>query len=299
LAPLFQLKGWLMHQLADNIPAPASGLIAGMLLGDKTSIPLEWLDAFKVTGLSHIVAVSGYNVSILIGVLASSYRWLGRRRLLPPLLILLIAFALITGGGSSVWRAALMAIILLVGQRLGRQYDARTALWLSAAVLAFINPLVVIADVGFQLSVLATAGIIYGVSLVQFFASDRYRDNPLLLSAAVSFCSIVATLPVIMFQFGQVSSLALPVNIVVVPLVPVLMLLGTLSLLPLIGGGAGLVVGFLVRLLMQGLLWVARWPFAQRQYNLSLMELAAALIVLIVFAWLGNRCWQLSRRVNL
>jgi competence protein ComEC len=270
-----------------------------MLVGDKAGIPSHWLDAFTVSGLSHIVAVSCYNVSIIIGVLAGGYRWFGRRRLLLPLLGLLVAFALLTGGSSSVWRAALMAMLLLVGQYLGRQYDARTALWLSAAILALINPLVVIADVGFQLSVLATAGIIYGVPLYQFLVPERFRDNPLLLSAAVSLCAIVATAPVIMYQFGQVSLVALPTNIVVVPFVPVLMMFGVLSMLPLIGNGAGWVAGLLVEYLMNTLLWVAQLPFAQRPLRLTLIELFAVLGVLMLFAWLGNRCWQLSRRVNL
>lgn len=230
LAKLFALKKILIGMLDSLYPQPASSFLEGILFGYRSSIPNELILDFRKTGLSHIIALSGYNVVILIAFVSAFLSFLPRRFFGITCIAFIIVFVLFVGGGASVARAAFMGCMSVLSKIFGRKYSAKRVLALAGSIMTFFDPLIILYDVGFQLSFAATAGIL--------LFSEKWREKLEFLpnvfgikdSLVTTFASQVFTLPIIMFYFKGVSLIAPLANIVVLPFIPVLMLGGFLSL---------------------------------------------------------------------
>ena len=245
-------------------PVPAA-LLSGILIGQRDGLPEPTLEDFRRTGTIHVLALSGYNVSVLVGVLV---RALGRR---PSVLILSLApiagFVLLVGAGASVVRAALMGGLLLLAQALGRPQEAFYAMAISAAVMLAENPWLARHDLGFVLSFAATAGILAWEPAIR----HRLGWLPRLLRSpvAVTIAASLPTAPIIAASFGTVSLVSPLANLAVVPLVPWLMLGGLLAYLaslvawPLAAPVAG-VTEAVAGGVLAAVHWFAGWPWASR-----------------------------------
>jgi competence protein ComEC len=224
-------RGWLLHGLNQLVPEPEAALAAGIVLGVRSGIAPAINDAFASAGLTHVVAISGWNIAIVAALAAAAARPLSRlpagRWLAATVAALAVAaYVLLTGASPSVVRAALMAGALLMARLEGSRSHAMSALMLAALVMVLAAPGVVW-DVGFQLSALATAGLIW-------FAAGferRLARWPSLIRepVALTLAAQVTTLPVILLNFERLSLIAPVANVVVVPLVPVVMLTGALA----------------------------------------------------------------------
>jgi len=220
-------RSWLLSGLTQMVPEPEAALGAGILLGVRTSIPPEVADAFAVAGLTHVVAISGWNIAIVAAIVATLARPLERQRggrwLAPTVAGITIAgYVLLTGASPSVVRAALMAGAMVVARLGGSRAHAASALGLAAAVMLVAAP-AVLWDVGFQLSALATLGLILFAAPIE----GRLAGWPSWLRepVALTLAAQLATLPVVVGSFGRLSLVAPAANVVVVPLVPLVMLL--------------------------------------------------------------------------
>lgn len=218
---LLKLKNFVRRKVASLWPEPAGSLMAGLIYGDKSGLPKRLSDDFRRTGLSHIIAVSGYNVSVVAGFLLALLITAGfyRRQALIVALLGVFVFVLFVGASASAVRAGIMGSIILIGQYLGRPSRAIPALVFAAALMVALNPLILIWDAGFQLSCLATAGIILAPK----------TKKKWLEPAITTLAATVATLPLVLMQFGRLSVVSLPVNLMVIWLIPWLMLLGFVS----------------------------------------------------------------------
>ncbi len=219
LGYIFALKNIVAGKVAVLWPEPQSSLIGGLLYGERATMPKSITDNFSRVGLSHIVAVSGYNITIIAAALMTLLILAGfyRRQALWVALFCIIIFVIFTGASASAVRAGIMGSVVLLGQYFGRPSRASPALIFAATLMVLVNPYVLIWDVGFQLSFAATAGILFlanGDSVVK-----------------TTFSAIVATLPLILYHFGRLSVVALPVNLFVLWLIPYIMLFGFLSLI--------------------------------------------------------------------
>ena len=230
--PLVALSRWkesLGLALSRSLPEPEAALAQGILLGVRASIPADLQDALARTGTSHIVAISGFNVAIIAGLsLRLGRRWLGLRSATAAALVSIAVFAAFVGPQPSVVRAALMGGLVVLASYFGRPSDAGTALALVAAAMALHDPQV-LWDISFQLSFLATAGLVAFAPALQGWLARLPRlisDN-----LAVTLAAQIATLPISVVNFGQVSFLAPPVNLVVLPLVGPIMLFSALAAL--------------------------------------------------------------------
>ena len=255
-------RNWLLGGLNEMVPEPEAALGAGILLGVRSSIAPEVADAFAVAGLTHVVAISGWNIAIVAAIIGALLRPLQERRgghwLAPSAAAATIAaYVVLTGASPSVVRAALMAGAMMVARFGGSRAHAASALGLAAMVMLIAAPSV-LWDVGFQLSALATAGLIlFGGSIEGRLAGwPAWLREPIALTLAAQ----LTTLPVVIGSFGRLSLVAPLANVVVVPLVPLVMLLcaiaaplgaiaSTLQLAPLtdgvrwgVGGGAWLLL---------------------------------------------------------
>jgi competence protein ComEC len=220
-------RRWLLGGLNQMVPEPEAALGAGILLGVRSSIAPEIADAFAVAGLTHVVAISGWNIAIVAAIVGTLARPLEQRRggrwLAPAAAGATIAgYVVLTGASPSVVRAALMAGAMVIARLGGSRAHAASALALAALTMLLAAPSV-LWDVGFQLSALATAGLILFAGSIEARMAGwpAWLREPMALTLAAQ----LTTLPVVVSTFGRLSLVAPAANVVVVPLVPLVMLL--------------------------------------------------------------------------
>jgi competence protein ComEC len=221
--------------LATALPEPEAGLAAGILVGLRDEVDRRVAAAFTTAGVSHVVAISGWNIAIVAAAAASMLRRTSRRRRSVAIVLAIVAYTAFAGASPSVVRAAAMAAVVLVARESGRPGRAAAALGAGVAILLVADPGLV-ADAGFQLSVLATAGLLAWATPLRD-ALDRRLGGRLpgwlVETLALSLAAQLATLPVVLAAFGRLSLIAPVANLAVAPLVPPTMALGAVAL----GGG--------------------------------------------------------------
>jgi competence protein ComEC len=242
LAALYRLRERLLALTYQFYPDPEASLLAGILLGIESGISPDVKKAFQDSGTAHIIAISGFNIAILSALFATLFsRLLGRWRGAITALACIAVYTLLVGAGASVVRAALMGGLTLFAVQLGRRQDGFNTLAIVALIMALLNPNV-LWDVGFQLSFLATLGLVlYAGALSQGFVSLAGRRLPPVsvqkLARPVSeyvlftLAASLTTLPVILYHFGRLSLVSLIANPAILPAQPPLMVLGGISLL--------------------------------------------------------------------
>ncbi|TMB82410.1 MAG: DUF4131 domain-containing protein [Chloroflexi bacterium] len=235
-----RLRGALVDGLNTIVPEPEASLGAGILLGVRTSIDPAVSAAFATAGLTHVVAISGWNIAIVGALIArllgGMRRRAGGRMLVEPITALAIGgYVVLVGSSPSVIRAALMAGALMLGRLAGSRAHAASALMLAALAMVLVAPSV-LWDVGFQLSLLATAGLIaFGAPIERRLQGwPGWLREPVALTLAAQ----LATLPVILATFERVSLVAPLANVVVVPLVPLVMLASAMAAVAGVVGAA-------------------------------------------------------------
>src|SRR3989339_608483 len=187
-------------------------------------------------GITHIVAISGYNISVVSKILMSLLLLIGLnlRRAFWFAIFGIILFVIFTGASASVVRAGVMGVIVLLASQMGRLSRIGNVLVFTAALMLLFNPFVLVWDAGFQLSFLSTIGLIYLEPILNshFVAEDK---NEILKNITENFITtisaIIVTLPLILFQFGRLSLVAPIANLLIVWLVPYLMLLGFIAII--------------------------------------------------------------------
>lgn len=275
LAWFYHLRVTLATLLAQLLPQPEAALLIAVLLGLRTPELKPYATYFSVTGTAHLIASSGFKVTILAGLVANSAKWLqkipdrkNRRRgdgsltvlsrfdwgaWLPTLAVLLgiACYTILSGAGAAAIRAGVMGALIVIAPRLGRTYNVYSALAFAALLMSIINPFV-LWDVGFQLSFLGTLGIVLFTPHVQhWFASIERLPFGQVISEniAVTLSAQVATLPIVAITFQNISLIGLLTNVLTVPLLATLILLGTFVCL----------AGFILAPLATLLAWVV-WP---------------------------------------
>jgi len=216
--------------------------------GDKRKITDDLKEKLNVAGVRHITAISGLHVAILTSILMTILISVGfwRQQAFWFSIILITLFIVMTGFQSSAVRAGIMGGIFLLGQYSGRMGVSSRLIVIAAALMLTHNPLLLKLDVGFQLSFLAMIGIIYLMPVFQGW----FRKIPTMFQLrdvlAMSLSAQVFTLPILIYNFGYLSLVAPITNILIIPLLPFIMLLGFIS-------------GF-IGIIFQPLGWVLSWP---------------------------------------
>jgi len=225
--------------LGSALPEPAASLAVGILLGDDRGIPRPLDDAFQVTGTTHVIAISGSNIALLVAVLAASLgRVLGRRRAAPATIAAVGLYAVLVGADPAVVRAAIMGGVLVLGDVLGRPTHAPTALLAAAWAMTAWRP-AVLHDLGFQLSFAATAGLVAyarpltttvdGLLAAHGLARGRTALRALQEPLLVTCAAQATTWPIVALHTGRLSIVSLVANLLIVPVQPLVMALGGLT----------------------------------------------------------------------
>ncbi|HEX5039258.1 MAG TPA: DNA internalization-related competence protein ComEC/Rec2 [Candidatus Limnocylindria bacterium] len=227
------VRAALLRGLNHLVPEPEAALGAGFLLGVRASIAAEINAAFATAGLTHVVAISGWNIAIVAAIVTALLSPLRRRRggrWATPLTAAAVVggYVVLTGASPSVVRAALMAGAMLVGRLGGSRAHAPSALALAALAMLLVAP-PVLWDVGFQLSLLATAGLVwFGAPIEARLAGwPGWIREPVALTLAAQ----LTTLPIILVNFERLSLVAPIANVLVVPFVPIAMLFSAIAAL--------------------------------------------------------------------
>ncbi len=224
--------------LTVTLPEPEAGLAAGILIGLRDRVDRDVAAAFTIAGVSHVVAISGWNIAIVAAAIAAVAGGLGRRRRALVTVVAITAYIAFAGASPSVLRAGAMAGVVLLARETGRAGYASAALGWAVVVLLLVDPGLV-ADAGFQLSTVATAGLIaWATPLTERLGRAGGGRLPRWLaeSLGVSLAAQAATLPIVLASFGRLAVIAPAVNLLVVPLVAPAMAAGLIALL------AGIVV---------------------------------------------------------
>lgn len=231
-SPLQQAAGRIragLRQAVAPLPPNQQGLLPGLVVGDRSQMPARLAEDFRVTGLTHLTAVSGTNVSIVLVTVLGLARLLGLGARAPPLLAGcgVLAFAVLARPSPSVLRATVMGLIAVVALATGRQRHALPALCAAVTGLVLFQPGLA-RSYGFTLSVLATVGLIV---LVPGWSDRVGRRVPrrLVQALAVPAAAQLACLPVIVMLAGRVSLVAVPANVLAAPAVAPATVLGVLA----------------------------------------------------------------------
>jgi competence protein ComEC len=288
---LEDLRRGAAEALARVLPEPEAGLAAGILIGLRDRVDRDLAAAFTTAGVSHVVAISGWNIAIVAAAVAAMAGGLGRRRRSVVTIVAIVAYVAFAGGSPSVVRAALMAGVVLLARESGRAGRATAALGWAATLLLISDP-GLIADAGFQLSSLATAGLIaWATPLTAWLARLGRGRLPgwLAESLGVSLAAQAATLPIILVSFGRLAILSPLVNLFVVPLVAPAMAVGIVALIGgalVVGGvpaGLGAVLAapawVILRVLVAVVEAAAGLPFASISLGPPLDAIAATVVV--------------------
>lgn len=235
---LFKVRGYFEESINKTFSEPESSFLSGLLLGIKRNLP-EWLtEDLKKSGTTHLIALSGFNITVIIvGLRLILSRKSAKLSFYVPLLAI-FGFVVMTGSQSSVVRAGIMGAMMLLAHRVGRQSSASMAIILTAAAMILINPYILRFDIGFQLSFLAFMGIIYIAPLIKELLPFKNEMVKEILSMTLG--AQVMAYPILMYYFGSFSVVSVLVNFIVLPFIPIVMLLGFVSVvLSMIWAGFG------------------------------------------------------------
>lgn len=217
---LLNFKNKLVGVINEELSPRAAALASGILLGDKTNFDADFKEAMKRSGTTHIVALSGFNISILVGALALVVVGFKRRTRIFLYFFVITTFTLMVGAEPSIVRAAIMGGIFLLGKELGRDITPAYALSFAGLVMLVWNPLIIY-SVGFQLSFLSFMGIVY---IAPAIAGTLGFGGGVVSRLAVETVSAqLAVLPLIINYFGTFSVMSFFANILILGTVPISM----------------------------------------------------------------------------
>ena len=222
---LFKIKNNFIEQINKILPEPESGLLSGLLVAGKGTLPKNLLDQFSQAGIIHIVVLSGFNITII----AEFIRKVFRSR--TAALLGIILFVVMTGAQASIVRAAIMASIVIWGKLIGRGYSASRALVFAAFLMILINPKIMVFDRSFQLSFLATLGLIYFMKPINaklHWITERWKIRE---TVSQTLATQMAVFPLLLASTDTFSPLFLPANVLTLLAVPYTMLVGFLAIL--------------------------------------------------------------------
>ena len=223
---LYTAKDKFLEKINYSIKQPESLFMGGLILGDKASFSQALRQSFVNTGTIHIVALSGYNVTIVAEWIMKLFSFLPMKFGISVGILSIILFIFMTGGSTTAIRAGVMATLALIARATGRNYDVARALILAGVVMVLFNPLILVYDVSFQLSFIATVAVIFLAPKIEKYFTWVTKKFELRDIISVTCAAYIFVLPFILYKMGTLSLVALPANALILPFIPFTMGLG-------------------------------------------------------------------------
>ncbi len=226
---LFAFKNEFIENIGTLIPEPHAALLGGLVVGGKQSLGKELLDDFRTVGVIHIVVLSGYNITIIALFIEWLLSKLKKNARLIFAAVAMMLFAVMVGASATVIRATVMALLVLLARGTGRIYQVTRALLVAGVIMLLHNPKVLVFDTSFQLSFLATVGLIYVSPLIEQkvrWVTLRWHVREIVVA---TISTQVFVLPFLLYKTGMLSVVSLPVNLLILSAIPLTMLFGFLA----------------------------------------------------------------------
>jgi competence protein ComEC len=288
--------------MRNSLPEPVASFGLGLLMGQRTSLPESVLNSLSIVGLTHIIAVSGYNLTIIIDKVRRRMSKYSKYQSVVISGMLMFVFVLMTGFSASIVRASLVSSLGLLTWYYGHNIKPLVLLTLTAALTAGYYPLYLWSDVGWWLSFLAFFGVLVIAPLIIKLWEQKGRKLNTVNSIIIeSLCAQIMTAPLIMLVFQRFSLIGIVSNVLTIPLVPLAMLLTLISgvagmIIPVLSG----IVGWPAKVLLTYMLDLAQVmsgaPNAEVKQSLPLAGLVAMYAVVVSFTlWL----WRRTRKLDI
>lgn len=290
-------KEKLKQSVFSLLPSPQNHILIALIIGDQGSLSEDFKNKLNISSLRHIVAVSGFHVVILSSVSMSLFLSLGFRKKLALYLSLLFIFlfVLVTGLQVSAIRAAIMGSLSCIAPLLGRKSQSIRSIFIAAMALLSLNPFLIFYDIGFQLSFLAAMGIIYLSSSFNKWLKlipNQYLDMREILATTLS--AQIFTMPILVYNFGQLSLAAPLANILALPVITWAMVAGfVFAIIALILPVFGLILSFIPYFLITYFIKIVEIfsnpLFSQKFINIHWFWIFASYFILFPTAWHFNK----------
>jgi competence protein ComEC len=284
-----QVSDWFASRIKQVISEPEASLGVGYLVGQRSALPVD-LDAALVTaGLTHIVVASGYNLTILVRLTRRLFARISKYFSTFVAFVMIASFIAVTGVSPSMSRAGLVTGLSLLAWYYGRKFHPLVLLPFSAAITVVIVPSYAWGDVGWLLSFTAFGGVMVLAPLMQEYFFGKKKANAIRQIGGETIAAHIATLPVLLCIFGQLSNIAVPANLLILPFVPLAMFLVFVAG---VGAGFGSWIGMPAEWLLHYMTTTARYlaalPGSQSQIHISVLGCVGMYVVIVIFcvyAW--------------
>ncbi len=284
-ARLAVLKNKIEDQVNNNLHEPQSGLARGILVGSRDWLTKNLRDQFVRSGTIHIIALSGYNITIVVeamlatlgAIFSVTVAWVVS-------LFGIILFVILTGATTTAIRAGIMGGIVILAKLVERKTYIGRVLVLTIIAMGIMNPFTILYDVSFQLSVLATVGLIYITPKILhkfLWVTDKFGIRDVV---ATTVGTNIAVLPLILYTMGAMSLVSIPANVLILPLMPLAMGLTFLLVLCAFVPSLSIIFAFPLSILLTFVLWVialfASVPFGVLNYPLPLWVMLGMYLIM-------------------
>lgn len=285
---LFAIKNKFLEKINFAVPNPESLLLGGLILGERSAFGADLREDFVRTGTIHIIALSGYNITIVAEWFMKLFSSLPQNLGMGAGIFAILLFILMTGASSTAIRAGIMASLALVARATGRTNDVGRILVLTAVLMILFNPFLLVFDVSFQLSFIATVAVIFLSPKIEKHFRWVTKKFGLRDIVSVTVAAYIFVLPFILYKMGNLSLVALPANILILPFIPITMALGFFTgLLGLIWQTLALPLGFISYLFLHYELGVinifSHLPFAS--FTIPNFPLVLTLLIYAYFIY--------------
>lgn len=278
-------RDWFAEAVHEAIPEPEASLGLGYLVGQKRALPEGLVLALQMTGLTHIVVASGYNLTILVRFARRLFEKVSKYLSALSASVMIFFFIAITGLSPSMSRAGLVAGLSLAAWYYGRKFHPLVLLPLAAVITALLNPSYLWGDLGWQLSFAAFAGVMILAPLLNAYFFGDKKENALRRIFIETLSAFIMTAPILVGAFGQVSNVAIIANVLILPLVPLAMLLTFIAgvgfiVLPsfasLIAQPASWMLGYMTNVIE----YLSKLPWAVRDMELSQIGVGVCYLII-------------------
>ena len=280
------VRDWFADAIRLGIPEPEASLGIGYLTGQKSALPADLATALQIAGLTHIVVASGYNLTILVRLARRAFVKISKFLSVFASGLMIASFIAMTGLSPSMTRAGLVSSLSLLTWYYGRQFHPFVLLPFAAAITVLFQPSYAWGDLGWQLSFAAFAGVMVVAPLFQryFFGDKEPGTVRQVLGETVA--AHLVTIPIVVPAFGLLSNVAIPANILIVPLVPLAMLLTFIvGVTALVAPAMAEIVGLPAHWLLQYMTFTAQYlaevPWAQTKLEPSGWMIFAYIVALV------------------
>ena len=304
---IFDGKAYAHRTIGKILAEPAASLLSGILLGIRSGIPPDLYEKFNTTGTSHVIVISGSNISLVVALaLLVGQRLFGKRKATWLALISVTFYTVMVGADPAVVRAAIMGTLFVLSMASGRPNMMINTLFGSAFLMTFVNPLT-LWDVGFQLSFMATLGLIVLVPPLERITTHWLSgfggmnslatfSDVIIEAFLVTLAAQIATLPLIVYHFGRFSLVSIFANLLIVPARAMVMLSGGLAtFLGMLWLPLGTAAAWLAWLPLAWTVWIVEWSASLSWAHLRLPAMPLWLLIISYLALLAGLYWLVPK----